>query len=105
MYRDKPGEALDHAAWTDRDLGEFSNPPAVAVYWRWTPTVWLRFFTLPVSSIEWDIGYRCSGCGDTLYECGPGGSSVPHDLRRRLLAKHGEARPVVEREMRTVRRT
>lgn len=43
-------------------------------------------------SLEWDIGYHCSGCGDALYECGPGGSSVPDDLRRRLLAEHGEAR-------------
>ncbi|MFE9491231.1 hypothetical protein ACFYNF_33090 [Streptomyces sp. NPDC006641] len=43
-------------------------------------------------SLEWDIGYHCSGCGDALYECGPGGSPVPDDLRRRLLAEHGEAR-------------
>ncbi|MFJ3703100.1 MULTISPECIES: hypothetical protein [Streptomyces] len=46
-------------------------------------------------SLEWDISYHCSGCGDALYECGPGGSSVPDDLRRRLLAEHGEARLVL----------
>lgn len=46
-------------------------------------------------SIEWDISYHCSGCGDALYECGPRGSSVPDDLRRRLLAEHGEARLVL----------
>ncbi|MET9593104.1 hypothetical protein ABZY45_19480 [Streptomyces sp. NPDC006516] len=46
-------------------------------------------------SLEWDIGYHCSGCGDALYECGPGGSSVPDDLRRRLLAEHGEARLIL----------
>ncbi|MFD9288984.1 hypothetical protein ACFWBV_11860 [Streptomyces sp. NPDC060030] len=46
-------------------------------------------------SLEWDIGYHCSGCGDALYECGTGGSSVPDDLRRRLLAEHGEARLVL----------
>ncbi|WP_329204429.1 hypothetical protein OG257_02790 [Streptomyces sp. NBC_00683] len=46
-------------------------------------------------SLEWDIGYHCSVCGDALYECGPGGGSVPDDLRRRLLAEHGEARLVL----------
>ncbi|MBD2835195.1 hypothetical protein ID871_32310 [Streptomyces pratensis] len=46
-------------------------------------------------SLEWDLGYHCSGCGDALYECGPGGSSVPDDLRRRLLAEHGEARLIL----------
>lgn len=46
-------------------------------------------------SLEWDIGYHCSGCGDALYECGPEGSPVPDDLRRRLLAEHGEARLIL----------
>jgi hypothetical protein len=33
----------------DRDLGVL-DPPAVPVYWRWAPTVWVPFFTSPVSS-------------------------------------------------------
>nr|BFD96204.1 hypothetical protein KitaXyl93_75640 [Kitasatospora sp. Xyl93] len=45
--------------------------------------------------LEWDIGYHCSVCGDALYECGPGGSDIPDDLRQRLLAEHGEARLVL----------
>ncbi|MFC9249498.1 hypothetical protein ACFT7S_37265 [Streptomyces sp. NPDC057136] len=45
--------------------------------------------------LEWDIGYHCSVCDDALYECGPGGSCIPDDLRRRLLAEHGEARLVL----------
>lgn len=46
-------------------------------------------------SLEWDIGYHCSVCGDAMAECGPEGSSVPDDLRRRLLAEYGEARLVL----------
>ncbi|MEU9616042.1 hypothetical protein AB0D56_31460 [Streptomyces sp. NPDC048209] len=46
-------------------------------------------------SLEWDIGYHCSDCGDAVYECGPGEGSVPNDLRRRLLAEHGEAQLIL----------
>ncbi|WP_407986401.1 hypothetical protein [Kitasatospora sp. CMC57] len=45
--------------------------------------------------LEWDIGYHCPVCDDASYECGPGGSRIPDDLRRRLLAEHGEARLVL----------
>lgn len=42
----------------DRNLGVL-DPSRLPVYWRWTPTVWVPFFTSPVSSTSRTAASSC----------------------------------------------